>query len=129
VAGLVAAKAAGHTAQLAAAVGLLAWLLAARGPRLWRAAVWGVAGSYVAVCAGCWVYLGWSRTSETVAAVLIGAAWAVLNAAIWSAPPAAGGRRFGPGWVLPLGRRGVRSSDARPVGASPMAEIRPLVAS
>ncbi|GIF00971.1 DedA family protein [Paractinoplanes rishiriensis] len=91
--GPVAAKAAEHTAQLTAAVALLAWLLAGRGPRWWRVGVWSVAGTYVAVSAGCWVYLGWSRTSETVAAVLIGAAWAVLNAAIWSIPPDAGRRR------------------------------------
>jgi hypothetical protein len=85
-AGPMASMAAAHTAQLAGAVGLLAWLLAGRLRWKWRVAVWTVAASYVVVCAGAWVYLGWSRTSETVAAVLIGAAWAVLNAAIWSAP-------------------------------------------
>jgi membrane protein DedA with SNARE-associated domain len=86
VAGPMATLAAGHTAQLAGAVGLLGWMLAARLPRTWQIASWTVAGIYVAVCAGSWVYLGWSRTSETVAAVLIGAAWAALNAAIWSGP-------------------------------------------
>jgi len=84
-AGPMASLAAGHTAQLAGAIGLLAWLLAGRLPWKWRVAVWTVAAAYVVVCAGSWVYLGWSRTSETVAAVLIGATWAVLNAAIWSA--------------------------------------------
>jgi undecaprenyl-diphosphatase len=82
----VASLAAGHTAQLVGAVGLLAWMLAGRLPWKWRVAVWTVAASYVVVCAGSWVYLGWSRTSETLAAMLIGAAWAILNAAIWSAP-------------------------------------------
>jgi hypothetical protein len=82
----MASLAAGHTAQLAGAIGLLAWMLAGRLPWKWRVAVWTVAAGYVVVCAGSWVYLGWSRTSEAVAAVLIGAAWAVLNAAIWSAP-------------------------------------------
>jgi len=86
LAGSVATLAAGHTAQLAGAVGLLGWMLAARLPRRWQMAVWAAAGSYVVVCAGSWVYLGWSRTSETVAAMLIGAAWAALNAAIWSGP-------------------------------------------
>jgi hypothetical protein len=86
LAGPMATMAAGHTAQLAGAVGLLAWMVAARLPRKWRIAVWTVAAGYVLVCAGSWVYLGWSRTSETVAAVLIGAAWAALNAAIWSGP-------------------------------------------
>jgi membrane protein DedA with SNARE-associated domain len=85
-AGPMASLAAGHTAQLAGAIGLLAWMLAGRLPWKWRVAVWTVAAAYVVVCAGSWVYLGWSRTSETVAAVLIGVAWAVLNAAIWSAP-------------------------------------------
>jgi membrane protein DedA with SNARE-associated domain len=85
-AGPMASLAAGHTAQLAGAIGLLAWMLAGRLPWKWRVAVWTVAAAYVVVCAGSWVYLGWSRTSEAVAAVLIGAAWAVLNAAIWSAP-------------------------------------------
>jgi hypothetical protein len=81
---LVAAKAAGHTAQLAAAIGLLAWLLAARGPRWWRASVWTAAASSVAVCAGCWVYLGWTRTSEAVTAVLIGAAAASDGTYRWA---------------------------------------------
>jgi membrane protein DedA with SNARE-associated domain len=81
----MASLAAGHTAQLAGAVGLLAWLLAGRLPWKWRVAVWTVAATYVVICAGSWVYLGWSRISETLAAVLIGVAWAVLNAAIWSA--------------------------------------------
>jgi membrane protein DedA with SNARE-associated domain len=119
-AGLVAARAAGHTAQLVAAVGLLAWLLAAWGPRWWRAAVWAAAGSYAAVCAGCWVYLGWSRLSETVAAVLIGAAWAVLNVAIWSAPAEA-----------PPGVRLIRLiGHFRPLAAArgSRPEVRPLVA-
>ncbi|WP_246607896.1 VTT domain-containing protein [Paractinoplanes toevensis] len=86
VAGVMASRAAGHTAQLAAAVGLLAWMLAGRLPWKWRVTVWTAAAIYVATCGGAWVYLGWSRMSETVAAVVIGAAWAALNAAIWSAP-------------------------------------------
>jgi len=85
-AGPLASLAAGHSAQLAGAVGLLAWLLAGRLPWKWRVAVWTTAAACVVVCAGSWVYLGWSRTSETLAALLIGALWAVLNAAIWSAP-------------------------------------------
>jgi membrane protein DedA with SNARE-associated domain len=88
VAGVMASRAAGHTAQLAAAVGLLAWMVAGRLPWKWRVAVWTAAAIYVATCGGAWVYLGWSRMSETVAAVVIGAAWAALNAAIWSAPRA-----------------------------------------
>jgi len=80
--------AAGHTAQLAGAVGLLAWMLTGRLPWKWRVTVWTAAAIYVVVFAGSWVYLGWSRTSETVAAVLIGAAWAALTAAIWSGPRA-----------------------------------------
>jgi membrane protein DedA with SNARE-associated domain len=99
-AGPMASMAAGHTAQLAGAIGLLAWLLAGRLPWKWRVAVWTTAAAYVVMCAGSWVYLGWSRTSGTVAAVLIGVAWAVLNAAIWSAPRrnpvTATGRRQGP---------------------------------
>jgi membrane protein DedA with SNARE-associated domain len=86
LAGPMASLAAGHTAQLTGAVGLLGWMLAAWLPRRWRIAIWTAAGAYVVICAGSWVYLGWSRTSETVAAVLIGAAWAALNAAIWSGP-------------------------------------------
>jgi membrane protein DedA with SNARE-associated domain len=76
--------AAGHTAQLAAAMGLLAWLLAGRLPWSWRVTVWTTAAIYVVVCAASWVYLGWSRPSETIGALLIGVAFAVLNAAIWS---------------------------------------------
>ncbi|HEX5204627.1 MAG TPA: DedA family protein [Actinoplanes sp.] len=91
-AGPMATMAAGHTAQLAGAVGLLAWMLAANLPWKWRVTVWTAAAIYVVVFAGSWVYLGWSRTSETVAAVLIGAAWAALNAAIWSGPRARGER-------------------------------------
>jgi membrane protein DedA with SNARE-associated domain len=86
VAGPMATMAAGHTAQLAGAAGLLTWMLAARLPRTWQVAIWAAAATYVVVCAGSWVYLGWARTSETVAAVLIGGAWAALNAAIWSGP-------------------------------------------
>jgi membrane protein DedA with SNARE-associated domain len=85
-AGPLATLAAGHTAQLAAAVGLLAWMLAAHLPWKWRVAVWTTASIYVVVCAGSWVYLGWSRISETVAAVMIGTVWAALNGAIWTAP-------------------------------------------
>jgi hypothetical protein len=81
-----AAIAAGHTAQIAAATGLLAWLLAQRRRRTGQITIWACAIAYVAVSAGSWVYLNWSRPSETVAAVLVGAAWATLNAAIWSAP-------------------------------------------
>jgi undecaprenyl-diphosphatase len=84
-AGRMASLAAGDTAQLAAALGLLAWLLAGRLPWRWQVTVWTVASIYVVVCAGSWVYLGWSRTSETVGALLVGVAWTVLNAAIWSA--------------------------------------------
>jgi membrane protein DedA with SNARE-associated domain len=76
--------AAGHTAQLAAAMGLLAWLLAGRLPWRWRVAGWTAAAIYLVVCSGSWVYLGWSRPSETVGAVVIGVAFAALNAAIWS---------------------------------------------
>ncbi|MEU4239606.1 VTT domain-containing protein [Actinoplanes sp. NPDC026619] len=88
VAGPMASMAVGHTAQLAGAVGLLAWMLAGHLAWKWRVTVWTVAAIYVVTCAGSWVYLGWSRSSETVAALLIGAAWAALNAAIWSAPGA-----------------------------------------
>jgi membrane protein DedA with SNARE-associated domain len=80
----LAAMAAGSTTQLASAVGLLAWLLSRRLPWSWRATVWTVAACYVTVCAGSWVYLGWSRISETVAALAVGVAWTALNAAIWS---------------------------------------------
>jgi undecaprenyl-diphosphatase len=92
LAGPMATMAAGHTAQLAGAVGLLGWMLTARLPWKWRVTVWTAAAIYVVVFAGSWVYLGWSRTSETVAAVLIGATWAALNAAIWSGPRPAAGR-------------------------------------
>jgi undecaprenyl-diphosphatase len=88
VAGVMASRAVGHTAQLAGAVGLLTWLLAGRLPWKWRVTVWTGAAIYVTTCAGSWVYLGWSRTSEAVAAVLVGATWAALNAAVWSAPHA-----------------------------------------
>jgi membrane protein DedA with SNARE-associated domain len=83
--GVLAGLAASETAQLVAAVGLLAWLLTRGRPRSLRVAVWTAAAGYVAVCGGSWVYIGWSRTSETVAALLLGAAWAALNGAIWSA--------------------------------------------
>ncbi len=84
-AGALAGMSAGATAQVAAAAGLLAWLLSHGLPWKWRVTVWTGAGVVVALCAGSWVYLGWSRTSETVAAVALGAAWAALNSAIWSA--------------------------------------------
>jgi membrane protein DedA with SNARE-associated domain len=85
-AGIMASRAVGHTAQLAAAVGLLVWMLAGHLRWKWRVTAWTAAAIYVVASAGSWVYLGWSKTSETVAAILIGAAWAALNAAIWSAP-------------------------------------------
>ena len=83
VAGSVSRRVAGG---IPGAVGLLAWMLAAHLPWKWRVAAWTTAAIYVVVCAGSWVYLGWSRTRETVAAIHIGVAWAALNAAIWSAP-------------------------------------------
>ncbi|MBL7257196.1 VTT domain-containing protein [Paractinoplanes lichenicola] len=76
--------AAGQTAQLAAVVGLLAWLLSRRLTWPQRVTVGTLAAAGVVVCAGSWVYLGWSHLSETIAAVLLGGAWAVLNAAIWA---------------------------------------------
>ncbi|GAA4725064.1 DedA family protein [Phytohabitans rumicis] len=84
-AGALAGLAAGETALLAAAVGLLTWLLTRRAPRPLRVAAWTAAIGYVVVCGGGWVFIGWSRTSETVAALLLGAAWTAFNAAIWSA--------------------------------------------
>jgi len=89
--GALAGHAATETAQLAAAVGLLTWLLVRRLPWSLRVTAWTTAAGYVAVCAGSWTYLGWSRTSETVAALVLGAAWTALNAAIWSTRPTAGG--------------------------------------
>jgi undecaprenyl-diphosphatase len=82
--GALASMAASETAQLVVAVGLLTWLLTRRLPWSLRVTVWTAAAVFVAVCAGSWIYLGWSRTSETVAAVMLGAAWTALNAAIWS---------------------------------------------
>ncbi|WP_203759077.1 hypothetical protein, partial [Actinoplanes octamycinicus] len=72
------------TVQTAAALGLLAWLLSHGLPWKWQVTVWTSASVVIVTGAGCWVYLGWGRLSETVAAVLLGAAWAALNAAIWS---------------------------------------------
>jgi undecaprenyl-diphosphatase len=86
----LAALASGQCAGLAAVLGLLAWLLSRRLTWPWRVAVGTVAAAVVTVCAGSWVYLGWSRLSETIAALLLGAAWAVLNAAIWSSREPAG---------------------------------------
>jgi undecaprenyl-diphosphatase len=80
----LASLAAGQTAQLAAAIGLLTWLLSRRLTRPRRATAGTVAAAVLTVSAGSWVYLGWSPLSETIAAVLLGVAWAVLNAAIWS---------------------------------------------
>jgi hypothetical protein len=83
--GALAGLAASETAQLVAGVGLLTWLLARRLPWSLRVTAWTASAIFVSVSAGSWIYLGWSRTSETAAAVLLGAAWTVLNAAIWSA--------------------------------------------
>ncbi|MEU4420201.1 DedA family protein [Actinoplanes sp. NPDC024001] len=80
----LATMSAGQTAQVAAAAGLLAWLVARGLPWRWQVAVWTVAAIGTVVCAGSWIYLGWSRTSETVAALMLGAAWAAVNAAVWS---------------------------------------------
>jgi membrane protein DedA with SNARE-associated domain len=101
-ASVLAAMSATATAQVAAAAGLLAWLLSHRLPWKWQVTVWTAAAVLVAVCAGSWIYLGWSRTSETVAAVALGAAWAALNAAVWSArfphaPESRGAQRPGEG--------------------------------
>ncbi|RSM70123.1 DedA family protein [Actinoplanes sp. ATCC 53533] len=87
----LAGYAATETAQVAATVGLLTWLLVRRLPWSLRVTAWTMATGYVTVCAGSWIYLGWSRTSETVAALVLGAAWTALNAAIWSTRPAADG--------------------------------------
>ncbi len=86
----LAGHAATETAQLAAAVGLLTWILVRRLPWSLRVAGWTTAAVYVAVCAGSWTYLGWSRMSETVAALMLGVAWTALHAAIWSTRTAAG---------------------------------------
>ncbi|MEV0900908.1 DedA family protein [Actinoplanes sp. NPDC049802] len=75
---------AGQTAQVAAAAGLLAWMMARNLPWKWRVTVWTLAAGYTLVCAGSWVYLNWSDTSTTVAAVVLGVAWAAVNAAVWS---------------------------------------------
>ncbi len=83
-AGVLAGTAAGLAAQTAAAIGLLAWLLTAGRPGTWQATVWTVAAGALVTASGAWVYLGWGRLSETVAAVVIGVAWAALTAAIWS---------------------------------------------
>jgi undecaprenyl-diphosphatase len=83
--GSVLAQAAGASvAPLAAAGGLVGWLLCRwlSGPL--RVIVCAALATVVAVSAGSWVYLGWSRLSETIAALLLGAAWAAVNAAIWS---------------------------------------------
>ncbi|MBM2619031.1 VTT domain-containing protein [Actinoplanes sp. LDG1-06] len=73
-----------QTAQLAAVVGLLAWLVSRRLTWPQRVTVGTLAAAGLVLCSGSWVYLGWSRLSETIAAVLLGGAWAVLNAAIWA---------------------------------------------
>ncbi|WP_328469452.1 DedA family protein [Actinoplanes sp. NBC_00393] len=80
----LATMSAGQTAQVAAAAGLLAWLVARGLPWSWQVAVWTLAAVGTVLCAGSWVYLGWSRMSETVAALVLGAAWAAVNAAVWS---------------------------------------------
>ncbi|MFC7529845.1 DedA family protein [Actinoplanes sp. GCM10030250] len=80
----LATMSAGQTAQVAAAAGLLAWLVARGLPWSWQVTVWTAAALGTAICAGSWVYLGWSRLSETVAALILGAAWAAVNAAVWS---------------------------------------------
>ncbi|GLI00788.1 DedA family protein [Phytohabitans aurantiacus] len=88
--GVIADIAATHTAKLTAAVGLLVWLLTQR--LRWSFAVtgWTAGAIVVVVISGSWVYLGWSRVSETVAAILLGIAWTAFNAAIWaSSPPTA----------------------------------------
>jgi len=105
--GALAGLAAGETAQLAAAVGLLTWLLARRLPWSLRVTAWTAAAIYVTVCAGSWVYLGWSRTSETVTALMLGAAWTALNAAIWS------GRR-----TPPLPENAAADEEPRPADRS-----------
>ncbi|MBU2667388.1 VTT domain-containing protein [Actinoplanes bogorensis] len=74
-----------QTAQLAAVAGLLVWLLTRRLTWPQRVTVGVLAAAAVIMCAGSWVYLGWSNLSETIAALLLGVAWAVLNAAIWAA--------------------------------------------
>ncbi|MGK5680645.1 DedA family protein [Actinoplanes sp. URMC 104] len=74
-----------QTAQLAVLAGLLAWQLGRRLAWPHRVAVGTAAAALLTVCAGSWVYLGWSRLSETIAAVLLGGAWAVLNGAVWQA--------------------------------------------
>jgi membrane protein DedA with SNARE-associated domain len=81
---VLAQVAGGSVAQLAAVVGLLAWLLSRRLTGSWRAVLWSAAGTLLVVPAGSWVYLGWSRLSETIAALLLGLTWAAMNAAIWS---------------------------------------------
>jgi membrane protein DedA with SNARE-associated domain len=80
----LASLASGATAQLAAVVGLLAWLLARRLSWPRRVTIGTVAAAGLTVCAGSYVYLGWSNLSETIAAILLGVAWAVLNAALWA---------------------------------------------
>jgi membrane protein DedA with SNARE-associated domain len=80
----LAQLAGGSVAPLAAACGLLAWLIGRHLARPLRVVVWAAAVAVATVSAGSWVYLGWSRLSETIAALLLGAAWAAANAAIWS---------------------------------------------
>ncbi|WIM98741.1 VTT domain-containing protein [Actinoplanes oblitus] len=83
----LAGMSAGATVQTAAALGLLAWLVSRGLPWKWQVTVWTASCVLIVTAAGSWVYLGWGRLSETIAAILLGAAWAALNAAIWSARP------------------------------------------
>ncbi|MCO8273600.1 DedA family protein [Actinoplanes sp. TRM 88003] len=80
----LAALASGQVAMLAAVAGLLTWLLTRRLTWPRRVAVGTVAAAVLTVCAGSWVYLGWASLSSTIAALLLGVAWAVFNAAVWS---------------------------------------------
>lgn len=68
------------------AIALAVWTVARKrrpGPR--RAAVWTLGAVAVLVLAAGRIYLGWGSVSSTVAALLIGVAWAGVFAAAWAA--------------------------------------------
>ncbi|WP_035858126.1 DedA family protein [Cryptosporangium arvum] len=70
------------------AIVLAAWTVARKQhTRLGQGSAWTLGAAAVVVLAAGRIYLGWGSVSSTVAALLIGVAWAGVFAAAWAATP------------------------------------------
>lgn len=73
----------GEHAVVVAGIGMATWLVSYRRGRTGRAVAWTVAAVVVLVLTAARLYVGWSRPSNTVAALLLGVLWATAVIGAW----------------------------------------------